>query len=289
MNTHDLLTRELLELKARLPETPFFIGGGMGLYLRSAYHDSPRSPRYPKAPPTRSTKDLDVILSADLIADSRQMDAIREALDDLGYDVKTPNFQFKKEVDASGREVEVDLLTAPPREEQAEQVKESGIRARPRGSPDIHGRVAEEARSIDRDAIPIDLSDPADAHGIGLKDPTIHIPSSFNYLILKLHAFSDRKDDEDADLGRHHAMDIFTTVTDMSETDWATAEQHFDEECEEPYLQQAIDIQQRHFSSERDLGILRMQENQTYRRHDDEFDDYLPDVIDDLNELFSGC
>jgi hypothetical protein len=32
-----------------------------------------------------------------------------------------------------------------------------------------------------------------------------------------------------------------------------------------------------------------MQENQTYRRHDDAFDDYLPDVIDDLNELFSGC
>jgi hypothetical protein len=168
--------------------------------------------------------------------------------------------------------VEVDLLTAPPREEQAEQVKQSGIRARPRESPGIHGRVAEEARSIDRDAIPIDLSDPADAHGIGLEDPTIYIPSSFNYLILKLHAFADRKDDEDADLGRHHAMDIFTTVTDMSETDWETAEQHFDEECEEPYLQQAIDIQRRHFSGERDLGILRMQENQTYRRHDDAFD-----------------
>ena len=216
------------------------------------------------------------------------MDAIREALDDLGYDVKTPNFQFKKTVDASGRELEIDLLTAPPREEHAEQVKQSGIRARPRDSPEIHGRIAEEAQSIDRDAIPIDLSDPATAHDVDLPDPTIYIPSSFNYLILKLHAFADRKDDEGSDLGRHHAMDIFTTVTDMSEADWESAQQHFDEERDEPYLQEAIAIQRRHFSNEHNLGILRIRENQTYRRHNQEFDDYLPDVTDDLNDLFSG-
>jgi len=34
-DTFDVLTRELLRLKAHLPDTPFLIGGGMGLYLRS--------------------------------------------------------------------------------------------------------------------------------------------------------------------------------------------------------------------------------------------------------------
>lgn len=289
METFDLLTRELLHLKARLPDTPFLIGGGMGIYLRSQYHDSDRSPRYPRPVPTRSTKDLDVILSAEVIADASHMDQIRDALDELGYEATAEYFQFARDIGESGRDVEIDLLTAPPSDEQADAVKRSGFRARPHESENIHGRVAEEAQSIDRGAIAVDLSAAADRHGFDLEEPTIYIPSSFNYLILKLHAFSDRKDDADADHGRHHAMDIFTTVTDMSRSDWENAEQHFEEECEEPYLQDAIDIQQQHFAEESDLGILRIRENEVYRRHEAEFDEYLPDVISDLNDLFSGC
>ena len=148
MDTFDLLTRELLHLKARLPDTPFLIGGGMGLYLRSEYHESERSPRYRRPVPTRSTKDLDVILSAEVIADADQMDKIREALADLGYEATTPHFQFARELGDSGREVEIDLLAAPPRIDQEEQVKQSGIRARPHESEGIHGRVAEEALAV---------------------------------------------------------------------------------------------------------------------------------------------
>ncbi len=288
MDTFDRLTRELLRLKAQLPDTPFLIGGGMGLYLRSEYHDSGRSPRYSRPVPTRSTKDLDVILSAEVITDASRMDRIRDALDNLGYEATTEYFQFARELGESGREVEIDLLTAPPAEGQGDAVKQRGIRARPRESEDIHGRVAEEAQSIDRNAIPVDLSSAADLHGVDLEDPTIYIPSSFNYLILKLHAFSDRKDDANADHGRHHAMDIFTTVTDMSKSDWQDAEQHFNEECDETYLKEAIDIQQRHFAEEDDLGILRIQENEVYQRYEAEFDEYLPEIVDDLNDLFSG-
>jgi hypothetical protein len=62
---------------------------------------------------------------------------------------------------------------------------------------------------------------------------------------------------------------------------------HFADEHEEPHLQEAISIQQEYFSETSDLGIIRIQENQTYQRHEDEFDSYLPEVIDDLNTLFS--
>jgi hypothetical protein len=224
-----------------------------------------------------------------VIADANQMDQIRDALDDLGYEATTEYFQFARKINDSDHEVEVDLLSAPPRAEHKEKVKQSGFRVRPTASEGIHGRVADEAQSIDRNPIAIDLSESAEKFGIRVDNPTVFIPSSFNYLILKLHAFFDRKDDGQSDYGRHHAMDIFTTVTDMSQADWDTAEQHFDAECEEPYLQHAIDVQQSHFSDDGELGVLRMQENQTYRRHSEEFDDYLPQVIEDLNELFSGC
>lgn len=289
MNTFDLLTRELLHLKARLSDIPFLIGGGMGLYLRSEYHESERSPRYQRPVPTRSTKDLDVILSAEVIADADRMDQIREALSNLGYKATTPHFQFARELGDNGREVEIDLLAAPPRTDQEEQVKQSGIRARPHESEGIHGRVAEEARSVDRAPIPIDLSDAAKSLDIDVEDPTVLIPSSFNYLVLKLHAFRDRRDDKESDYGRHHAMDIFTTTTDMSREDWADAEAHFEEECEEDHIQTAIKIQQRFFSEVSDLGIVRIQENELYQRYGYEFDEYLPNIIEDLNELFSGC
>ena len=50
-----------------------------------------------------------------------------------------------------------------------------------------------------------------------------------------------------------------------------------------------INIQQQHFADEDDLGILRIQENEVYRRYEAEFDEYLSNIVGDLNELFSGC
>jgi hypothetical protein len=205
-----------------------------------------------------------------------------------GYEATAEYFQFAREIGESGREVEIDLLTAPPADEHADAVKQSAFRTRPCESEGIHGRVAEEAQSIDRNAIPVDLSSTADRHGVDFEDPIIYIPSRFNYLILKLHAFSDRKDDANADHGHHHAMDIFTTVTDMSKSDWQDAEQHFNEECDETYLKEAIDIQRRHFGNGDDLGILRIQENEADQRYEAEFDKHLPEIVEDLNDLFSG-
>lgn len=186
MDTFNLLTREILHLKSRLPETPFLVGGGMGLYLRSMYHTKERSRRYPRPVPTRSTKDIDVILSAELIANAKQMDRVRDAIDDLGYRVTAKYFQFERDVGDQGQTVEIDLLAAPPRSEDRDRVKRSGFRVRPQESEKIHGHIAEEAHSIDRHAISIDLTEVAADLDIEVANPFVHIPSSFNYLVLKL-------------------------------------------------------------------------------------------------------
>jgi hypothetical protein len=75
----------------------------------------------------------------------------------------------------------------------------------------------------------------------------------------------------------------------MSRSDWQVAENHFDEECEEAYLREAIAIQQEFFANPSDLGAQRIRENKIFQRHEAEFEEYLPNVIKDLNDLFSGC
>ena len=61
------------------------IGGGMGLFLRETYHSHKRQPRYPVPLPGRSTQDLDVFLSADLIMDREAMEQLRDCLAELHY------------------------------------------------------------------------------------------------------------------------------------------------------------------------------------------------------------
>src|SRR5260370_21895609 len=43
--------------------------------------------------------------------------------------------------------------------------------------------------------------------------------------MMKLHAFDDRKDDADKDLGRHHALDLYTIVGMMTEKEYERAKE----------------------------------------------------------------
>ena len=61
------------------------------------------------------------------------------------------------------------------------------------------------------------------------------IPAAFNFLILKLHAFEDRKEDVESDLGRHHAYDIFATIIRVTEQNWKNAKEHFAPHKDRPY------------------------------------------------------
>lgn len=303
----EYLLNELVKLNTHMHNAgvPLILGGGMGLYLRDTCLENfgPRSPRYPQRPNARSTEDLDVLLSADIIADAEKMKRVRDIIrDTLDYQVKVENFQFERTIgpDAAGPTVGIDLLSAPPSPDREDQVKMGDVRARPHGVTGIHGRLTREAAGIDFGKIPIDLGALIETSAGNIETSAgnietsteaiteLYIPSSFNYLILKLHAFHDRRERQDpkSDRGRHHAFDIFRIVSDMREEDWRSSEQHWERDRDEIYLRQAAHFRRDYFEDDTSEGILRLKENEGYRKNREQFEQYIPYILGDLRELF---
>ncbi len=286
---NDPLLRQLLEIVRELDaeNIPIILGGGMNRYLSQKYMSS-RMPRYPFDLATRSTNDLDIFLSSGLIVDAGRMERLRLVIERLHYKVipKAKNFQFAKEVDLYGQKqtVKIDLLAAPPQDADRAKVDISKPRIKPKGAKDIHAYLTDEAKGIEigKLAVDIGLLDPE----LKLKHEILFLPSAFNTLILKLHAFADRKDREDSDFGRHHALDIFATVARMNERDWKIAQGHLASHRGQDYLTEALRIRKENFSQRSDIGSIRLQENESYQQNRRIYDQYLEFFIKDLVDLF---
>lgn len=285
------LVQHLIEFCRELDkdDVAIVLGGGMSLYLRLEFA-SARTPRYPFDPRGRSTADLDVFLSSRLIVDPRKVESLRDSLLRLGYQVdpNARNFQFSKPVTLFGQErtIKVDLLAAPPDAADKGKVEIKRPRIKPAGIEGIHAYLTDEAAGIDIGRQPVDMAR-LDSHR-KLKNQVLYLPSAFNFLILKLNAFEDRKkrDDPKSDFGRHHAFDLFATVARMNEADWQTARQHLAAHRDQAYLAKTISIRKENFSRRTDLGFLRLQESQSYRADRSTYDAYLDPFLKDLADLF---
>lgn len=273
----DTLTRDLLELLDALHMRNVYplICGGMGLYLRDKYPPPQhlRSPRYPVRPESRSTSDLDLMLTPEIITNAEHMHTLRDVLQQLGYTHPiAEHFQFAREAGLGA--TRVDLLA--PRPEDETMVKISPPRVRPKAAKRIHAFLTEEASTIAHEPVVLRIGDDT---------PDVRIPSSLNLLILKLHAFRDRLEKEESQHGRHHAFDIFRIVTDMGEEDWESAGRLLELAGGDGHIVEARRLVHEHFSSPEKVGMLRLREHEGYRAKREEFDLWLPYVIDDLSEL----
>ena len=268
---NDLLLTHLLELQKELDQQGIhpILGGGLSLYLRQTYLPY-HSTRYPFEVQTRSTNDIDLFLNAQLIVDKNQIEKLKNVLRSLRYEVvpEAKNFQFSKSVDLFGqkREIKIDLLSAPPPPEDLQKVEIHKPRIKPIGVSDFHAYLTPEADGIEIGAVEMEI-----------QEQKFHIPSAYNYLILKLNAFDDRKErnDKDSDYGRPHAYDIFAMVTQMDEKEWKKAKTHFEVHREQEYLKKTCQIQKECFSKMSDLGLIRLQENSAYKNQKTEFTPYL--------------
>ena len=220
----DPLTANLLDLLVELRglPVPLTIGGGFGLYLKRMRLDETRERTlFSQLPMPRATNDLDLFVRADVLCDLQSMKAVAVALDRLGYEVvpEAKYMQWKKHFDLHGqdREIKVDLLVGPLGQFR-ERLHVRGVRARPIGPIKLHAHTLEEAVHIDE--APVTLTISGNRSNGEPTEAQIHVPQPFTYLMMKLFAFRDRKEDEDKNLGRHHALDLYTIVAMQVESEY---------------------------------------------------------------------
>lgn len=269
MTIVDQLTANLLDLLFELEgrNIPIMIGGGYGLFLKRQ-HLAATGERtlLESLPEARATNDLDMFLRAELLSDLSRTREVREAILRLGYTpVEEAKFlQWKREILVAGvpQEVKIDVLVGPLGEFRT-KLKVSMPRVRPRGDIEFHAHAVEEAILIEDQPIAVEVT--------GLRSTRepyaskVEVPEAFPYLMMKLHAFSDRKGDADKDLGRHHALDAYTIVGMMTEREYERAKRISGERARDPHVERTRAIVRDDFSAETGTGILRMREHTLFR------------------------
>lgn len=266
MNIDPLITT-LLDLSRAIKRDDFrlILGGGVGLYLKQMYRQQQADLRPLIAgelwPYPRATEDLDVFLPTELVVDLGQMQALRAALDTLGFQpvLEAKYLHFAKSWGDGGR-VKIDMLTGPiVGAEALAKVQISRPRVRPKGQLQLHAYLADEAIDFDKSLLPI----PVD--GIGSeghrRSTTVYVPQPFTFLLMKLHAFADRAEDANKDLGRHHALDVYRIVAMLTAEEFDDVRVNAQRHASSPAVARARRIISDDFSSATARGVLRLREH----------------------------
>jgi hypothetical protein len=206
-----------------------------------------------------------VFLTTEVIIDKNKMAAIRQALDELGYSPVpgAEHYQFFREVVIAGipRNLKFDFLAAPVTGEQAEKVKADIRRIRPREKTEtpMHAHTTPEAVTIEEHLISVDIGE-AD------RPIEVFLPHPFSYALLKLFALKDQIDNEAKEFGRHHAFDIYTTWSMMTEEEFTQAEDLRRQYADVGVMPEAIAIAGELFADENAKGMIRLKEHARMER-----------------------
>ena len=210
------------------------------------------------------------------------MQEIGEALEHLGYRVveEAKYMQWTKEIDLVGqrRDIKIDLLVGPLGQFR-DRLHVKGVRARPSGNLKLHAHTVEEA--IEIDAAPFTLTLAGRRSSGESYEARVCMPQAFSYLMMKLFAFNDRKDDATKDLGRHHALDLYSIVAMQIEAEYREALRLGAAYAEEENVKIARSIVETDFAEPTSPGVLRLREYQLFRS---EFP--VHDFISVLKEVF---
>lgn len=272
----------LLALELQKDDIKLILGGGYGLVLRTEnIRGSQAVTRFAEIPEARSTNDLDLFLSVEIITSQEKIEKIRDALERLKFEPVAPYFQFQLAVVFEGleRPIKIDLLAAPP-ETEAERslVKINRPRIRPKKAKNIHGYLTEEAVTLEENLQPIVISE--------ANEPTleIYLPHPFSYLVMKLFALRDRLEDEEKDFGAYHAFDIYRIVGMMTEDEWNEAVEMRNRFQAAPKIREAANIAGDLFAGLESIGVLRVRQHARATRFSIAPENLVA-LIEDLQEL----
>ena len=263
---------------------PVVLGGGFGLYLKRRHLVTTGARTlFDRLPQPRATNDLDLFLRAEVLADPARAAAVADAIRCLGYEAilgaELYQWKRKQRVGEIPREVKLDLLVGPVGALRA-KLQGDRRRLRPRGrSVGNHAHPTEEAIGLEDDPLAISVegkrSDGAPHRA------TVFIPQTFPFLMMKLHAFDDRKDDAAKEQGRHHALDVFTIVGTMTEEEYEGALRTGRSLYGEGHVARSRHIVRESFSTATAPGIIRLREHPLFQP-----DFALGEFIVVLGEIF---
>lgn len=278
----DPLRADLCRLARRLAtdDVPLLLVGGYGILLKADYI---RTNDLETVAPTffpRATDDLDVLLTAPVVADANRMAAVRDALRELGYEPMTGGeyYQWSRDLEGEGgtaSRVRIDLLGQIP--EQQAGMKVTDRRMRPEHFEGLHAHPVVEAAVAHKNPIHVDVC-PEGSSG------TVALPHPFNFLLLKLFALDDRKNDPDLDLGRHHAFDLYRVVAMLTRKEWREVPELRSRHSEYDVVRRAGRLVRRLFSDIESVGSIRLREH--IRRTEVDASAYpVEEFLSDLHEL----
>ncbi|MFQ5792070.1 MAG: hypothetical protein ACE5JI_16490, partial [Acidobacteriota bacterium] len=95
------------------------------------------------------------------------------------------------------------------------------------------------------------------------------VPQGFTYVMMKLFAFRDRRDDRNQDMARHHALDLYRTIAMLTEAEhdraWRLAMEYRDGRV----VREATGLVWEFFSDVTALGLLRIREHPLFSENMD--------------------
>lgn len=278
----DALRADLCRLARRVDsgDVRLLLVGGYGIllkaeHLRANHLDTVAPTLFPRA-----TDDLDVLLTAQVVANINRMEAIRDALRELGYEPVTGGeyYQWYRDLEAedgSPSRLRIDLLGQIP--EDRSEVKLSDRRMRPHDFEGLHAHPVVEATFVHERPTLVDVCPQPPA-------ATVALPHPFSFLLLKLFAFDDRRDDPDVDYGRHHAFDLYRVVSMLTPEEWREVSELRSRYRENEVTRRARQLVREHFSDPETVGSLRLREH--VRRSAVDLSTYpVDEFLDDLQEL----
>lgn len=288
---NDPLKSNLLDILYELQaiNMSLVLGGGYGLYLKQIHLQETGKQTLLSAdfwPAPRATQDLDFLLTTEIITSDHAMKQLRSVLDRLGY-LPLEKFKcahFTKSLPQGGF-LKIDLLVGPipDRLHHLVKIKEMRVRSRPRSKDEppvrLHAYLTPEAIELGQwlDELVVEGTR---TDGQPYKSK-IFLPNPFTYLVMKLFAFRDRKDDPNKNLARHHALDLYRITAMLLESEYAMLEKCIAKHFADPIVRDAKRIVADYFSSIDSLGALRLSE---YRRQFPSLD--IPRFIPEIVSIF---
>ena len=268
MEQLELLGASLLELLVELEGTgvALIVGGGYGLFLKRNQASANDQRRLIEdIQQVRSTNDLDLFLGTELLADSGQARHLAEALCRLGFVVvETAKFyQFRKTFTEANQDftVKIDLLTGPPSSaiDPNNLRIEDSRRIKPRDKTiSLHARRTDEAVAIDEALVPVVIQGSRfsgeNAQG------QVFLPNALSYLLMKLHAFSDKELCGESKNASKHAADVYQVLAVTDEEEWETAKNLQKKFSASAAVKNAHRIVQQQFIKPDQMGIIRLRE-----------------------------